>query len=243
MSNWLSSRKSLIAAALIASGVSVSGAALAHAATFGSSNDTHTFTVPATTGATDSLRSDADGSDSGGDTTARQKRGHSVAELATALGVGEEQLRAALDSIAQDNSGHLDRSQFNAKLAEALGIEQSAVDSALAATKGGAPGNRAPGEGRGHGRGLDAQALADALGVSVEKVTSALEELKPAEGARPDPAQFAAKLATALGVDEAQVQEALKSLRPEHARPMPSTSGDEAAGGEAPGQAAEHSRA
>jgi len=88
----------------------------------------------------------------------------------------------------------------------------------------GGPGG--PGRG-GHGHGMDAAALASALGLSEDKVQTALdtvrEQLKPtsppAEGSKPSEADRAAKekervaaLAKALGVSEAKVQAALDKV-------------------------------
>ncbi|NNM46012.1 phage protease [Knoellia koreensis] len=89
----------------------------------------------------------------------------------------------------------------------------------------GGPGG--PGRG-GHGRGMDAAALASALGLSESKVQTALdsvrEQLKPssppAQGTKPTEADRAAHekaevaaLAKALGVSEAKVQAALDKVQ------------------------------
>lgn len=97
----------------------------------------------------------------------------------------------------------------------------------------GRPGPGGPGA---HGRGLDAAALAKALGVSEDEVTAALDAVrdqlepddaaKPAEGERPTPptdaeraereAALAKALATELGLDEAKVTAALDEVRTAH---------------------------
>lgn len=104
---------------------------------------------------------------------------------------------------------------------------------------GSASASAAAGEGRGpggHGRGgahVDAAALAEALGVSEDELTTALDAVrdemgpgngeKPADGERPTPpteeeradraAAFAKALAEELGIDESKVSDALETLR------------------------------
>lgn len=96
-------------------------------------------------------------------------------------------------------------------------------------------GERGPGGPGGHGRGpgVDAAALAKALGVSEDKLSDALDTAreatrpddadKPAAGEKPTPpteaeraereAAFAAALAKALGLDEDKVSDALDTVR------------------------------
>lgn len=98
-----------------------------------------------------------------------------------------------------------------------------------------AAGERGPGGPGGHGRGpgLDAAALATALGVSEDKVSDALDKAreatkpddadKPAAGEERTPptdaeraerqAAFTAALADALGLDEDKVSDALETVR------------------------------
>lgn len=91
--------------------------------------------------------------------------------------------------------------------------------------------------GRHGGRGLDAAALAEALGVSEGEVSDALDAVReqlepdaastPADGERPTPpteaervereAALAEALAAELGLDEATVSAALEDLRSAHA--------------------------
>ncbi len=67
--------------------------------------------------------------------------------------------------------------------------------------------------GRGH-RGERLDAAASALGVSVEKLRTALGELRPEKGDRGEKrTEFAAALAKGLGVDEAKVTAALKAQK------------------------------
>jgi hypothetical protein len=58
------------------------------------------------------------------------------------------------------------------------------------------------------------KSLADALGVSVAKLRSAMESTRPAAGGQPtgDPS---AALAKALGISRAKVQQAMQSARPQ----------------------------
>ncbi|MBM0127737.1 hypothetical protein IMY96_23545 [Pimelobacter simplex] len=93
-----------------------------------------------------------------------------------------------------------------------------------------------PGPGGPGGRGLDAAALAEALGVSEDELSAALDAVRdqlrpdgaerPAEGEEPTPptgaeraereAALATALATELGIDEAKVSAALDEVRAAH---------------------------
>ncbi len=94
------------------------------------------------------------------------------------------------------------------------------------------PGERGHGGPGGHGRGfMDASALADALGVSEDELTDALEAVReavrpdgrPADGERPAlptdeeraerEAAFVTALAKELGLEESKVSDALETVR------------------------------
>ena len=78
-----------------------------------------------------------------------------------------------------------------------------------------------------HERGMSAaqlEALAEKLGVSVDKLKTALAAVRPdrpAAGDRPERGNLAADLASALGVETAKVQEILDANRPERPAQRP----------------------
>ncbi len=103
-------------------------------------------------------------------------------------------------------------------------------------TQGADPGRPGPGGPDGHGPGLDAAALAKALGVSEDDLKDAFDAVRdqlgpgdaarPADGERPAPptdaeraereAALAKALAEELGLDEAKVSAALDDVRAAH---------------------------
>jgi hypothetical protein len=98
-----------------------------------------------------------------------------------------------------------------------IGVAQAQTDARPASTK----------QGNHHKRGMSAaqlEALADKLGVSVDKLRTALAAARPdrpAAGARPRRGNLAADLATALGVETAKVQAILDANRPERPAQRP----------------------
>jgi hypothetical protein len=123
--------------------------------------------------------------------------------LARELGVSRAKLRAALDAVgAGDRPG---KGDLAADLAEALGVEASAVEEILEANR--PDGRHGPGGPGGHGDIVEA--LASGLNIDEAKVEDALESLHEQ---RHD--AFAAALAEELGLDAADVEAALDSFRP-----------------------------
>lgn len=142
--------------------------------------------------------------------------------------------RAAALLAAGAVAGGATAASLSANAADDTG--SSSASSASAASS--AAGERGPGGPGGHGRGpgLDAAALAEALGVSEDKVSDALDKAreatkpddadKPAAGERPTPpteaertarqAALAKALAEELGIDQAKVTAALESVRAAH---------------------------
>lgn len=138
--------------------------------------------------------------------------------------------RAAALLAAGAVAGGATAATLSAHAADDTGSSSSS-SSASAGDRGpGGPGG--PG-GHGHGPGVDAAALAKALGVSESKVSDALDAAreatkpadgdKPAAGEKPTPpteaertareAAFAKALAKELGVDQAKVTKALETVR------------------------------
>lgn len=115
---------------------------------------------------------------------------------------------------------------------QALAASSTPSPSATSSTAPRGTGERGPGHGRGGpGRGVDTAALAKALGMSEDTVTSALASVRdatrpsspPAEGSKPSEADRQARekarvtaLAKALGVSESKLQAALDSIEAEH---------------------------
>lgn len=136
--------------------------------------------------------------------------------------------RAAALLAAGAVAGGATAATLSANAADDTGSGTSSASSAAA-------GDRGPGGPGGHGRGpgLDAAALAKALGVSESKVSDALDAAReatrpdpadrPAAGEKPTPpteaertareAALAKALAKALGIDEAKVTKALETVR------------------------------
>ena len=131
-----------------------------------------------------------------------------LAALARELGVSRAKLRAALDAVGAGDRP--DKGSLAADLAEALGVEASAVEEILEANR---PDGR-PGPGGPGGHGDIVEALASGLNIDEAKVEDALESLHEQ---RHD--AFAAALAEELGLDAAAVEEALDSFRPGPPRP------------------------
>jgi hypothetical protein len=128
-----------------------------------------------------------------------------LAALARELGVSRAKLRAALDAVGAGDRP--DKRDLAADLAEALGVEQSAVEEILEANR--PDGRRGPG-----GPGDIVEALAGGLNIDEAKVEDALERLHEQ---RHD--AFAAALAEELGLDAADVEEALDWFHPGPPRP------------------------
>lgn len=140
-------------------------------------------------------------------------RGVDAAALAKSLGVDEAKLTAALDKVRPDRGDR--RTEMTAAIAKALGVDAADVQAVLDAQRGpdGGPG---PGRGRGPGGGGElVSALAKKLGISEDKVRSALEAARPDRGDRGDRKnELAAALAKELGLDASKVQSALEADRP-----------------------------
>jgi transcriptional regulator with XRE-family HTH domain len=118
----------------------------------------------------------------------------SLAALARELGVTRAKLRAALNAVGAGDRP--EKGDLAADLAQALGVERSAVEEIL---------EDGP---RGPGRDL-VEDLASGLGIDESRVEEALEQLHEN---RHD--EFAAALAEELGLDAADVEDALESVRP-----------------------------
>jgi hypothetical protein len=157
------------------------------------------------------------GGDQGGDRSAQQRpdRGpggchgpgmhqrQELRALARELGVSRAKLRAALNAVGAGDRP--DKGDLAAELAQALGVDESAVQEILDANRPeGRGGPRGPG-----GPGDLVEALASGLNIDESKVEDALESLH--EQRRSD---FAAALAKELGLDAADVEDALDSFRP-----------------------------
>ena len=106
-----------------------------------------------------------------------------------------------------------------AKLAAKLGVTEAQLKTALAAAR---PTGKPPTGDRGAGL---AAALASALGVSTDKVTTILDAnrpakpaagTKPAPGTKPDMSGLITALSTGLGIDKATVQAAFDKLEAAH---------------------------
>ena len=160
----------------------------------------------------------------------RPERTARFAALAKELGLTAAKVEAALKAVrperrAQDGTTD-GRDAFLAALAKELGVTKEKLATALGTVGGpGGPGH-GPG-GRGHGPGgvdhdgpggagrggpgLDAAALATALGVEQAKVTDALTAFRAAERKEHEArrATFVKQLAEKLGVSEAKVFEVL----------------------------------
>ena len=121
--------------------------------------------------------------------------------LARELGVSRAKLRAALDAVGAGDRP--DKGSLTADLAEALGVEESAVEEILEAN---GPRGRHGGPG---GPGDLVEALAGGLNIDEAKVEGALETLHEQ---RHD--AFAAAIAEELGLDAADVEAALEAIRP-----------------------------
>jgi Clp amino terminal domain, pathogenicity island component len=156
---------------------------------------------------------DDSGSGSSGDRSAQQRpdRGpggcdgpgmhrQGLAALARELGVSRAKLREALNAVGVGDRP--DKGDLAADLAQALGVEESAVQEILDENR--PDGRRGP-----HVHGDIVEALASGLNIDEAKVEDALERLHEQ---RHD--EFAAALAEELGLDAADVEEALDSFRP-----------------------------
>jgi hypothetical protein len=119
-------------------------------------------------------------------------------DLAKALGVGSDDLKAALEDFRKQ---HVDqrKDDFAAALAKALGKSTSDVEKALQDQKDKA-------------RDDFAKRLADSLGKSESEVQSALDKLKPDRGS--GPRSFFDDLAKELGVSTDRLESALRDARP-----------------------------
>jgi hypothetical protein len=155
--------------------------------------------------------------------TPAQRRAELTRALATALGKPVDQVTAAVNSVlpnTPDRARKVDRGDFAAALAKALGVDQAKVRAGLDKARqdrrnGPRDRNR---DGR-RGDRLDALVndIASATGVDAAKVRSALQSLRPKigdrrdrRGARDDVRQ---KLATALGVTPDALDAALEKVR------------------------------
>jgi hypothetical protein len=138
-------------------------------------------------------------------------RGVDTAALAKSLGVDEAKLTAALDKVRPDKADR--RSEIAAAIAKSLGVQTADVQAVLDAQLGpdGGPG---PGRGPGRDGGELVSALAKKLGISEDKVRSALEAARPARPERGGKDELAAALAKELGLDASKVQSALEAARP-----------------------------
>ena len=119
----------------------------------------------------------------------REERRKEIASaLAAALGVPADKVTAALDQVKPDRDAR--RSEFESRLAQALGIDAAKVRAAI---------DRLRGNGRRDG--LDV--LARELGVTTDRLRTALRDLRPDRGDRRDRrGDRREELAKALGVTE-----------------------------------------
>lgn len=140
--------------------------------------------------------------------------GVASAELAKALGVSEEKLRAAFEKVRPGKGERED--ERVAAIAKALGAKESAVREVLEAQHApGGPGRRGPrggGPGRGGERAELVTALAKKTGKSAGDVRKALQTSRPDRAAKRD--ELASALAKELGIDAAEVKTALEAARP-----------------------------
>jgi hypothetical protein len=157
---------------------------------------------------------DDSGGAQGGDRSARQRPDRApggcpgpgmhqrlqLRALARELGVSRAQLRAALDAVGAGDRP--DKGDLAAELAQALGVDESAVQGILDA-------NRPDGRGGPRGPGDLVDALASGLDIDESKVEDALESLHDQRRS-----EFAAALAKELGLDAGEVEDALDSFRP-----------------------------
>jgi Mn-dependent DtxR family transcriptional regulator len=145
----------------------------------------------------------------GGDRVADSRhahfRGPGFGSLADDLGVSEEQLREALESIRPDEGDRDDKhAELAAALAKSLGVEESKVTEAL--------------EGLHEARHNEfADALTEELGIEASKARSVLESLRPdrsADRSGPPRPPSIATLARRLGVSRAELRAALREAGP-----------------------------
>jgi hypothetical protein len=131
------------------------------------------------------------------------RHGQELRALARELGVSRAKLRAALDAVGAGDRP--DKGDLAADLAQALGVEESAVQEILEENR--PDGRRGPGGP--HSPGDLVEALASGLNIDEAKIEDALESLHEQ---RHD--EFAAALAEELGLDADDVADALDAFRP-----------------------------
>ncbi len=131
-----------------------------------------------------------------------------LADAATALGVSEAKLEAALRTLRPAAGQRPDgRGELATALAASTGVDVAKVRTALAAQR---PA-RAAGAMQ---RGARFDALAKELGLSAAKVQAAFKAALPQRGARGNRAAFLTALAKELGVSEDKLTQALGTVGP-----------------------------
>jgi biotin operon repressor len=135
------------------------------------------------------------------DQHAGERREQFGSALADALGKSAEDVRAALDALAENREA-----RFARRLAEELGMDQAKVRSALDELR----------DDRPHGPFGFAAALAGKLGIEPAKVEDALRALRPDRPLhRKHGREPLRELASELGATRAELRKALRELRAE----------------------------